>query len=123
MLSFRRLIGLFCLALPHSALATECGPSADLTPQELAKQHYVRPQAVICELTSEQQPRNMWKLKEGSANAWPYQHAGRCTPAKGASYKFYGCLAPEGCAIFVGKDALRIHIRKGDLTCEGGMEP
>ena len=123
MLSFKRLIWLFCLALPHPLMAAECEPSPAMTQQELAKHHYLRPLPSSCDLVQDQQPRIMWKLVENSPNTWPYQYAGQCTPAKGRSYQLYGCLAPEGCAIFVGKDKLRIHVQKNALACKSGVEP
>lgn len=123
MFSFKRLIRLACLAFPYSVLAAECGPGAEMTPQDLAKHAYVRPQASSCELVQEQQARFMWKPSAKPEATWPYDYVGQCTPAKGLAYNTYGCLAPEGCAIFVGKDKLRIHVRKADLACKGGMEP
>jgi hypothetical protein len=121
MFSYKRFIWLLCLALPYSASAADCEPGVEMSPQELAKHAYVRPQAASCELT-QAQPRYMWKLSANPTATWPYDYAGQCTPAKG-TYATYGCQAPEGCAIFIGKDKLRIHVRKGDLTCKGGMEP
>lgn len=123
MFGVKRLILLLCLIVPSAAFGAECDPSAAMSPPELAKHPYLRPQAASCSAAQDQQPRMMWKLIEGATSAWPYQYAGQCTPAKGRAYQSYGCLAPEGCAIFVGKDKLRIHLRKGDLACNSGMEP
>jgi hypothetical protein len=123
MFSIRRLLWLLCLILPWQADAAECEPSPDMSPQELARHAYLRPQPASCELTQEQGGRFMWKLNTASAATWPYDYVGQCTPAKGRSYVTYGCQAPEGCAIFVGKDKLRIHVRKSDLACKDGAEP
>jgi hypothetical protein len=123
MFSLRRLICLFCLAFPGSVFAADCEPNANMTPQDLTRHHYVRPSAASCDLAQAQQPRIMWKLIENSTVTWPYQYAGQCTPPQGVSYNSYGCFAPEGCAIFIGKDKLRIHVKKADLACKGGLEP
>lgn len=123
MVSFKRLIWLLCLALPSSASAADCEPSPDMTAQELARHAYIRAQPASCELAQDQGGRFMWKLNTSSTATWPYDYAGQCTPAKGRVYNIYGCQAPEGCAIFVGKDKLRIHVRKSDLNCKDGAEP
>jgi hypothetical protein len=122
MIGVKRVTLLLCLASASPAWTAECEPSVAMLQPDLAKHPYVRPQAASCNAAQDQQPRTMWKLIEGATSAWPYQYAGQCTPSKGGAYQSYGCLAPEGCAIFVGKDKLRIHLRKGDLAC-GGMEP
>ena len=123
MLHLRRLICLLFLVLPHSVLADECEPSTDMTQQDLVLHQYVRAQPVVCEVSKDQLPNYMWKLKTGVESAWPYKHSGQCTLSKGARHKFYGCQAPEGCALFVGVSGLRIHVPRRDLTCEGGAEP
>lgn len=123
MFRFKRLIWLICLASPYSVIAAECEPSAELTQDEMAKHHYVRPQAASCTLLQDTGSRPMWKLIENSGNAWPYEYAGQCSPAKGRSFNTYGCIAAEGCAIFVGKNKLRVHLRKADLECQAGAEP